>query len=52
MPDSSVYIEAEGSGTTLSDFIAWCNTGPARAIVRKVETSEGPVIGFDDFQIR
>lgn len=52
LPDGSVYIEAEGTESMLSEFISWCNTGPARAIVRKVEVQEGPAVCFEEFQIR
>lgn len=52
LSDGSVYIEAEGTDIMLSEFISWCSEGPPRAIVRKVDLQEGPVAGFEDFQIR
>jgi acylphosphatase len=50
--DGSVYLEAEGSEARLSEFIRWCQTGPPRAIVKKVDVSEGPVMDFQEFHVR
>jgi acylphosphatase len=50
--DGSVYLEVEGPEAMLSEFIQWCQTGPPRAIVRKVDVSEGPVVQFQEFLVR
>ncbi len=52
LTDGSVYLEVEGSEAMLSEFIRWCQTGPSRAIVKKVDVSEGPVMHFQEFLVR
>lgn len=49
--DGSVYAEAEGDEVRLQQFLAWCRKGPAGATVLRVESSDGPVRGFQDFLI-
>ena len=51
-PDGSVYIEAEGNQDQLDALIAWCKTGPARAVVTEVVTTPGEWKGFTTFDIR
>lgn len=51
LPDDSVLIEAEGDPEKVEELIKWCQTGPERAKVQKVETAEGTVKGFSDFKI-
>lgn len=50
-PDGSVYIEAEGEAEKLQQLAAWCEQGPERARVERVETETGEQKGFDDFSI-
>lgn len=50
MPDGSVYIEAEGEKNMLDKFVRWCNKGPTIAQVEKVETSEGTLKHFKQFE--
>lgn len=50
--DGSVYIEAEGGEEALARFAAWCKRGPRHADVSKIETGEGPVVGFGDFLVK
>ena len=50
-PDSSVYIEAEGTETALKEFLNWCQKGPRWAQVAKVEVSEGESIGYNGFTV-
>ena len=50
-PDGSVYIEAEGEEQNVDAFVEWCRKGPPRAIVRKCEIKEGPVINSNRFII-
>lgn len=49
--DGSVYIEAEADGFSLDSFLEWCNEGPDKAIVEKVETTVGDVKNFRNFEI-
>ena len=51
-PDGSVYIEAEGSPEAVEGLIIWCNTGPPRARVEKVEITEGDPVHFGRFELR
>ncbi len=50
-PDGSVYVEAEGAEEILYKFVKWCNVGPPRAQVQKVEVVPGEVRGFIGFDI-
>ncbi|MFH1296796.1 MAG: acylphosphatase [Bacteroidota bacterium] len=50
--DGSVYIEAEGEGKAVENFLQWCHTGPLGARVDAVEVTEGPVKGYTSFDIR
>lgn len=50
--DGSVYIEAEGNNAQLDQFLNWCNRGPENAIVEKLSSADGPLIGYRDFIIR
>jgi acylphosphatase len=49
--NGSVYIEAEGDDFSLESFLEWCNEGPERAIVEKVETTEGEVKNYRNFEV-
>jgi acylphosphatase len=51
-PDGSVYIEAEGEGQVLENFVAWCKTGPRFAKVEACEVDEGELRNFSDFVIQ
>ena len=51
-PDGDVYIEAEADEYTLQQFIEWCRQGPPRARVEKVDIKEGPLAGFEIFEMR
>jgi acylphosphatase len=49
--DGSVYIEAEGDDFSLDSFVEWCNEGPDNAIVEKVDTTEGEVKNYRNFEV-
>lgn len=49
--DGNVFIEAEGEKQAMEKFVAWCKKGPPAAKVTKVEVSEGPVAGYEGFEI-
>lgn len=51
-PNGSVYIEAEASPEVLEKFLAWCNQGPERAQVLKVETASAALQNFEGFEVR
>ena len=50
--DGSVYVEAEAEDDVLDLFVAWCNRGPERARVEKVEIKDGTLAGYDNFEVR
>jgi acylphosphatase len=51
LPDGSLYIEAEGPEKPVTEFIAWCHAGPARAQIHSVSIENGPLKEFRDFNI-
>lgn len=50
LSDGSVYIEVEGEKDSLEEFIKWCRKGPAIAKVDNIDTSEGKLKNFNNFQ--
>lgn len=52
MPDGSVYIEAEGSETSLNEFLSWCHKGPSWARVFDIKITEQPLTGYATFEIK
>jgi acylphosphatase len=51
LPDEDVYIEAEADEATMQLFLDWCNEGPERAQVTSVETNEGEVKNYRNFEV-
>jgi len=51
-PNTTVRIEVEGTKEKIDQLIKWCQSGPERAKVEKVETKEGEWLGFSKFEIR
>ncbi|EOR95025.1 Acylphosphate phosphohydrolase, putative [Arcticibacter svalbardensis MN12-7] len=49
--DGTVYIEAEGDKFSLDFLVDWCKTGPDRAIVEKVEVTEGELKNYLNFEV-
>jgi acylphosphatase len=50
--NGDVYIEAEAEEDILYKFIKWCNMGPARAKVDRIEAIPGEVNGYTTFDIK
>ena len=50
-PDGTVYIEAEGDGNVLDNFLEWCRKGPRFASVERVEVMEKDFKGYEKFEI-
>ena len=50
-PDGDVFIEAEADNTTLEMFLDWCNDGPQDANVTSVETHEGELKNYRNFEV-
>lgn len=49
--DGSVYIEAEGAETFLEMFVEWCNEGPDKSKVEKVEITDGELKNYRNFEV-
>ena len=49
--DGSVYVEAEGDDFSLDSFLEWCNEGPEKAKVEKVEVTEGELKNYRNFEV-
>ncbi len=51
MPDGSVFIEAEAEASLLDMFLEWCHEGPERARVTTVESQEGELKNYRNFEV-
>lgn len=50
-PDGSVSIAAEGDKIALGMFLDWCNEGPEHANVTSVESHEGELKNYRNFEV-
>jgi acylphosphatase len=50
-PNGDVFIAAEADNTTLEMFMDWCNEGPQDAEVTSVETHEGELKNYRNFEV-
>lgn len=50
-PNGDVYIEAEADDTFLDMFLEWCNEGPQDAEVNAVESHEGELKNYRNFEV-
>ena len=51
LPDGSVRIMATGTPNQLESLVSWCRTGPPRAKVLSVETTDAEPQVFESFTI-
>jgi acylphosphatase len=51
-PDGSVLIEAEGEEANLNQLVAWCKTGPPRAVVTDVHVEISTIKHYSEFSIK
>jgi acylphosphatase len=51
MPDGNVFIEAEAEAALLDMFLEWCHEGPERARVTAVESQEGEMKNYRNFEV-
>jgi acylphosphatase len=49
--DGSVSIEAEGDEFMLKSFLEWCHEGPDRSRVEQVESNEGELKNYRNFEV-
>ena len=53
MPDTSVYIEAEGEEEALQSLVEWAQSGPPAAKVIQIQVEYSDLLReFADFEIR
>lgn len=50
-PNGDVFIEAEGQPGMLDMFLDWCHEGPENAEVTTVETNEGELKNYRNFEV-
>jgi acylphosphatase len=50
-PDGNVYIEAEADDWTMQLFLDWCNEGPQGAVVTSLESHEGEIKNYRNFEV-
>ncbi len=50
-PNGDVFVAAEGDNVSLEMFLDWCNEGPQDAGVTSVETNEGELKNYRNFEI-
>jgi acylphosphatase len=51
-PGGDVLAEVEGEAEAVAAFIQWCRQGPPSAHVTSVQTLEGALEHYPDFQVR
>lgn len=49
--DGNVQIAAEGTPTLLDMFMEWCQEGPEKAEVTSVESHEGELKNYRNFEV-
>jgi len=50
-PNGDVFIEAEADPLTLGMFLEWCDEGPQDANVTSVESIEGELKNYRNFEV-
>ncbi|MDB5136746.1 MAG: acyP [Mucilaginibacter sp.] len=50
-PNGDVFIAAEGDSLSLGMFLDWCNEGPEDARVTSVESHEGELKNYRNFDV-
>ena len=50
-PGGDVFIEAEGDKMSLDLFLDWCHEGPEDAEVTSVESNEGELKNYRNFEV-
>lgn len=49
--DGSVYIEAEAEDFLLDSFLEWCAEGPEHSEISAVQTDEGELKNYRNFEV-
>jgi acylphosphatase len=50
-PNGDVVIAAEGDDLALEMFLEWCHEGPEHAIVNDVESNDGELKNYRNFEV-
>jgi len=50
-PNGDVFIAAEGDKATLEMFLDWCHEGPEHAVVNAIESNEGELKNYRNFEV-
>ncbi|GAA4330918.1 acylphosphatase [Mucilaginibacter gynuensis] len=50
-PEGDVFIAAEADAPTLEMFLEWCNEGPEDAEVSSVESHDGELKNYRNFEV-
>ena len=50
-PNGDVFIAAEGDRISLEMFLDWCHEGPQNAVVTSVESLEGELKNYRNFEL-
>lgn len=50
-PNGNVYIEAEAEETFMEMFLEWCQEGAEHAVITGVETHEGELKNYRNFEV-
>src|SRR5665213_624965 len=51
LPGNTVEIEAEGNEEVIQQFIAWCNQGPPKAKVTRIDIHEQGLKNYSSFTL-
>lgn len=51
MPNGDVFIEAEADDATLEMFLDWCKEGPEGAEVESIDTHNGELKNYRNFEV-
>jgi acylphosphatase len=50
-PNGDVFIAAEADNTMMEMFVEWCHEGAEHAVVTGVETNEGELKNYRNFEV-
>ncbi|RKR85597.1 acylphosphatase [Mucilaginibacter gracilis] len=50
-PDGSVYLEAEADDWNMQLFLDWCNEGPQGTVITSLQSDEGEIKNYRNFEI-
>jgi acylphosphatase len=50
-PNGDVFIAAEGDNISLEMFLEWCGEGPQPAVITSVESNEGELKNYRNFEL-